>query len=132
MGKSIPVTALVLFTIMAVCAAAPGTAAAQGATEYQYEVLSPWADADPVTARGVSSRLDTLEGKTIGLFANFKRSAVPQTSMVEKKLREKFPTIQTVLDHSTEANVNEIETANREKFIAWVKSVDAVIATVGD
>ena len=132
MRKSLPVVALVFLAIITVCAAAPGTAAAQTVAEHQYEVLSPWANADPVLARGISARLDTLEGKKIGLFANFKRSAVPQTSMVEKKLKEKFPTIQTVLYHSTEANVNEIETANREKFIDWVKSVDAVIATVGD
>jgi len=34
--------------------------------------------------------------------------------------------------HSTEPNVNEIETKNKEKFTAWVKGVDAVIALVGD
>ena len=36
----------------------------------QYEVLNPWAESDPVPMRGISPRLDTMEGKTIGLFQN--------------------------------------------------------------
>ena len=121
------VSSFAVFTVNVVCSAASYAQAAD-----QYEVLSPWAEADPIPFRGISPRINTLEGKKIGLFANYKRSSVPQTSMVEKKLKEKFPSIQTELYHSREANVNEIETTNREKFIAWVKSVDAVVATVGD
>ena len=43
----------------------------------QYEVLSPWAEVDPIPLRGISPRVDTLAGKKIGLFANFKRAAKP-------------------------------------------------------
>ena len=132
MRKLVPVAALAILAIVAAYVAPFGTAAAQGVANDHFEVLSPWADADPIPLRGISPRLDNLEGKRIGLFANYKRSAVPQANMVEKKLKEKFPTIQTVLYHSTGPNVNEIETEHREKFIAWAKSVDAVIATVGD
>ena len=46
-------------------------------TNLQYEVLSPWAVVDPVPLRGLASRLDSLDGKTIGLFKNFKRAAGP-------------------------------------------------------
>ena len=42
-----------------------------------YEVLSPWAEADPIPFRGISPRLGTLEGKKIGLLANSKRAAAP-------------------------------------------------------
>jgi len=128
MRKAKLIAVLALLAVVAASAAC----SSQNAAQDQFEVMSPWADADPIPVRGISPRLDNLEGKKIGLFANFKRSAVPQTAMVEKKLKEKFPTIQTVLYHSREANVNEMETGNREKFIAWIKSVDAVIATVGD
>ncbi|MDR0310492.1 MAG: hypothetical protein LBJ21_02785 [Acidobacteriota bacterium] len=131
MRKSKPVAAAMLLIVIVACAAMTAcTPAAQSAAEY--EVMNPWADVDPIPLRGISPRIDTLEGKKVGVFANFKRSAVPQARMVERKLKEKFPTIQTDLYHSREANVNEAETANREKFIAWIKSVDAVVATVGD
>jgi hypothetical protein len=43
-----------------------------------------------------------------------------------------YPDVQTTLFHSTLPNVNEIETANKENFTAWVKGVDAVVAVVGD
>jgi len=39
-------------------------------TNYQYEVLNPWADLDPVPLRGISPRVTDLAGKTIGLFRN--------------------------------------------------------------
>lgn len=101
-------------------------------TEAQYEVLSPWADVDPVPVRGISPRLDSLAGKKIGLFANFKRAAVPIATEVEKRLKERFPDIETILFHSTLPNVDESETENKEKFSAWAKEVDAVVGVVGD
>ena len=40
-----------------------------------YEVLSPWAEADPVPLSGISPRLEDMTGKKIGLFCNSKRAA---------------------------------------------------------
>jgi hypothetical protein len=102
------------------------------APDNQYEVLSPWADVDPIPLRGITPRLNNLAGKKIGLFANFKRAAVPIAESIEKRLKTMYPDIQTTLFHSTQPNVNEIETQNREKFTAWVKGIDAAIAVVGD
>ena len=51
-------------------------------------MLSPWAEADPVPARGITPRLDTLEGKTIGMFANGKRAAVPLLEALEREANE--------------------------------------------
>ena len=42
-----------------------------------FEVLSPWAEADPVPARGITPRVSSLAGKKIGLFRNNKRAAQP-------------------------------------------------------
>lgn len=100
--------------------------------QIQYEALSPWADADPIPMRGISKRLDTLTGKKIGLFVNSKRAAMPIAKSVEKRLKEMYPDIQTIIFHSTEPNVNEIETKNKDKFTAWVNDIDAAIALVGD
>jgi len=131
MRRLLSVAAIVAFAIMAVHVPSE-TVVAKDASETQYEVMSPWAEVDPIPLRGISPRINTLEGKKIGLFANFKRSARPQAAMVEKKLKEKFPTIQTSLFHSTLPNVTETETVNKEKFAAWAKDVDAVVAMVGD
>lgn len=97
-----------------------------------YEVLSPWADVDPIPLRGLSARIDSISGKKIGLFANFKRAARPIMAEVEKRLKERFPDVETSLFDSTLPNVTETETVNKEKFAAWAKGVDAVIAAVGD
>jgi hypothetical protein len=101
-------------------------------TEPQFRVLSPWAEADPITPRGISSRLDALKGKRIGLFANFKRASRPIVEEVGKRLKSDYPDCETRFFHSRGANVVETETENREQFIAWVKGVDAVVLAVGD
>jgi hypothetical protein len=116
-----------------VSSGAQGAASSQlKAPEAQFEVLSPWADVDPIPLRGISPRIPTLAGKKIGLFVNPKRAAMPIAEEIDKRLKTMYPDIQTIIFHSVGANVNEIETANKEKFTAWAKSFDAAIAVVGD
>ncbi len=129
MRRTIPFLAV---TALAVAAAFSVPPHAGGADADQLEVLSPWADVDPVPVRGLSPRVDTLRGKTIGLFANFKRAAVPIQDEVARRLKERFPDCETSLFHSTLPNVTETETENRERFEAWAREVDAVVAAVGD
>jgi len=100
--------------------------------DVQFEVLSPWADADPIPLRGISPRIQSLSGKKIGLFVNPKRAAMPIAESIEKRLKTMYPDAQFIMFHSTEPNVNEIETKNKEKFTAWAKGLDAAIAVVGD
>ncbi len=98
----------------------------------EYEVLSPWAEADPVPARGITPRLERIDGKKIGLFANGKRAAVPMLESLEKLLKERFPAAQTSWYRCSEFNVPEMLTKGREQFAAWVGGVDAVVLAVGD
>jgi hypothetical protein len=98
----------------------------------QFEVLSPWADVDPISLRGISPRIPTLSGKKIGLFVNPKRAAMPIALSIERRLKSMYPDVQTIIYHSVGANVNEIETKNKERFTAWAKGLDAAIAVVGD
>jgi len=102
------------------------------APDNQFEVLSPWADVDPIPLRGISARLQSLSGKKIGIFVNPKRAAMPIAESLIKRLAAMYPDVQTVIYHSVGANVNEIETDNKEKFTSWAKGVDAAIAVVGD
>jgi len=116
-----------------------GSSRAQGAAsseakvqDAQFEVLSPWADADPVPFRGISPRIDSLAGKKIGIFVNPKRAALPIAESIQRRLVDSYPDVEIIMYRSYGANVNEIETGNKEAFTAWAKSLDAAIAVVGD
>ena len=112
---------------------AQGTASSKAkALDTQFEVLSPWADVDPIPLRGISPRIPTLAGKKIGVFVNPKRAAMPIAESIIKRLGTMYPDAQTIIFHDTEANVSVMETKNKEKFIAWAKGIDAAIAVVGD
>lgn len=102
---------------------------AQSTTGVQYEVLTPWAEIDPPPARKISPRLDTVAGKTIGLFVNVKRAARPILDEVDKNLKARFPDVQTSVFQSLQWNR---QAADRPRFEAWVKGVDAAVIAVGD
>ncbi|MBW1691942.1 MAG: hypothetical protein JRJ70_14580 [Deltaproteobacteria bacterium] len=97
----------------------------------QYEVLNPFAEVDMIPVRGISNRLMDLTDKTIGLFINAKIAAPKIQTIVEKKLKERFPTLK--FDHFLFGqNLEVIETGDKERFEKWVKEVDTVITAVGD
>ena len=56
-----------------------------------YEVLSPWAEADPIPLQGLSPRVDKLDGKKIGLLCNNKRAAPLILDITEKLLKKNSP-----------------------------------------
>jgi hypothetical protein len=125
--------ALMLAASVVMAGMSPSVAqSAKKAVEPRFKVLSPWAEVDPIAMRGISSRLDTLAGKKIGLFSNFKRAARPIVAEVEKRLKTMYPDCEISFFDSRGANVVETETKNKEQFIAWAKRVDAVILAVGD
>jgi hypothetical protein len=97
-----------------------------------YEVLSPWADVDPVPLRGITPRVTELRGKTIGLFSNGKRAAHLTLSAVERRLQEQYPELKTSWYTSTVLNSPEALTEGKAKFDAWTTSVDAVVLSVAD
>lgn len=101
-------------------------------SECQYEVLNPWAEADPIPLRGISPRVTDLWDKTIGLFCfTFKVASVPILNVIEKKLKEKFPAIK-FSRFVWPFNLEVAETDEKTKFEKWLKGVDAVVTAVGD
>lgn len=97
----------------------------------QYEVLSPWAEADPKLLRGISPRLKDLTGKKIGLFVNRKRASQSIMNTVEAKLKARFPTTTFtyfVYGPRGEAAHTEVQV----EFKKWVSESDAIILGVGD
>ena len=97
-----------------------------------YEVLSPWAEADPVALRGITPRVKVLKGKKIGLFSNGKRGAALTLAAFERQLREKVSSVETSWYTSSRINTPEILTEGRAGFEAWVGGQDAVVLAVGD
>ncbi|MCC6211544.1 MAG: hypothetical protein IT513_10925 [Burkholderiales bacterium] len=97
-----------------------------------YEVLSPWADVDPVPLRGLSPRPADLQGKAIGLFSNGKRAASLTLDAVERELQERFPGIRTSRYIASHANAPEVQTSGKAKLQAWLAEVDAVVLSAGD
>ena len=103
----------------------------------QYEVLNPWAEVDPIAFRGISPRLSDLSGKKIGLFSNSKRASKPILTIVEKKLKEKYPTCEISWYDAWETYhisywVMQKESENRSRFEEWVRGIDAVVHATGD
>lgn len=97
-----------------------------------YDVLSPWADTDPVPLRGITPRPKDLSGRKIGLFSNGKRAAALTLAALESRLQEKVPSVETSWYTSTRVNTPEILTEGKARFEAWVGGLDAVVLSVGD
>jgi hypothetical protein len=101
-------------------------------TAAAYEVLSPWAEADPIPLKGLSPRVDKLDGKKIGLLCNNKRAAPLILDVTERLIKEKFPNASISRFFAKSFSVSSLEKDREGEFNDWLKGVDAVIAAVGD
>ncbi len=97
-----------------------------------YEVLTPWAEADPVPLKGLAPRITDLAGKKIGLLRNGKRAAEPILSVTERMLKERYPTSQISWFRGRTFSISELEKDRLSEFEDWIKSQDAIIAAVAD
>ena len=97
-----------------------------------YEVLSPWAEADPVPWRGINARLTDLAGKKIGLLRNSKRAAEPSLKIVADRLKKRYPTVSFSWFANLRPNEMSVAQDIKNDFEKWLKGVDAVIASYGD
>jgi len=97
------------------------------------KIYSPWAEIDNSGAIALNPRLDTLEGKTIGLYAHFKGHSPIMLQVIADLLLERFPTakfksIQLKVDTAEAVNIPEFDAELKE----WLKDVDGVITAYGD
>ena len=102
-----------------------------GKANMQYEVLNPWAEVDPKPLRGISPRLAGLKDKTIGLFYNRKPAGLPIQTVVESRLKERFPDLRFI-PFKFPFNRDVIDTEYEESYRLMLKEVDAVVSAVGD
>lgn len=99
----------------------------------KYTVLSPWAKSDYLEKLPLSDRLDSMEGKTIGLYASFKEYHPFFMQEVERQLAQQYP--DTHFSHYTYVvDTQEIDQDpdNYPAFRAWLDGVDAVIGVGAD
>jgi hypothetical protein len=101
-------------------------------TECSYEVLSPWAEADAVPWKGINPRLKDLDGKKIGLLRNSKRAAEPSLKILADRLKKRYPAIQFSWFSNLKPNEMSIAQDIKDDFEAWIKGMDAVVASYGD
>ena len=98
----------------------------------QYEVMSPWAEADPIPLKGIAPRVKDLSGKRIGMFRNSKRAARPLLAVVEANLKNRFPGCE-IKPYAFMPNAGVTETPEwTAKFEVWLNGVDAVVLAYGD
>jgi hypothetical protein len=97
----------------------------------EFEVLNPWAETDPIPTKGIPPRVGDLNGKNIGLFLNSKIAASPMLTMVEEKLKERYPAI-TFSRFIRIPNVSVAETPDQMKYEEWINGIDAIIYAHGD
>jgi len=98
---------------------------------HQYEVLSPWADVDPVPLKGLTPRLQDLNGKTIGLFYNHKPASRFVQGAMERKLQEKYPSLKFSIYKRFQSDTPKV-LVDEAEFKKWVEGVDAVVMAQGD
>jgi hypothetical protein len=96
-----------------------------------YEVLSPWAEADPPPLKGLADRLPDLSGKKIGFFRNSKRAARPTFVNLEARLTKRFPDA-SFSEYTFLPNDDVIATRFLPEYEEWLKGMDAVIFAYGD
>ena len=98
-----------------------------------YTVLSPWAATDNIEKKPINPRLDTLEGKTIGLYASFKEYHPFFMQEVERQLSALYSTAK--FSHYTYiVDTQEIDQdpENFPIFKEWLSGVDCVIGVGAD
>ncbi|MBR1781050.1 MAG: hypothetical protein IJ751_06600 [Oscillospiraceae bacterium] len=98
----------------------------------QYTVLSPWARVDTAQICGLSPRLDTLNGKTIGMFADLFMVGVRMQENLEAELRRRYPDVNIkYIRYTVETKRIEDDPEFRAEFDAWAADCDAVLSFYG-
>ena len=103
-------------------------------TDAVFDVLSPWAETDPLPLQGINPRVTDLRGTRIGLYANYKRAAVPIQDAVEAELRARYGSDVSIrrFEQQGSQDIGSSEDEGR-RFAEWLeKEVDSVIVAVGD
>lgn len=99
----------------------------------QYKVYSPWAEVDAEPICGLMPRLDTLDGKTIGLYAHFKGQVVSLCDTLAEIFAEKYPRTKTKrIQYKVDATEMGNDPVFSQQMDEWMSDVDGVVVAYGD
>lgn len=99
----------------------------------QYTVLSPWGEIDNADCGALSPRLDSLEGKTIGMFAKFKHHDPVILKEVSRQLGERVPSLKfEFLQYPKDTSEIRSDAEFLPVLTEFLDKCDAVISGYGD
>lgn len=97
------------------------------------KLYSPWAAVDGSNPVVLNPRLDTLEGKTIGLYAHFKGHSPVMLDILSQLLAQRYPNTKF---KAIQLKRDTVEAFKLPEFDAqlkdWLRDVDGVITAYGD
>lgn len=98
-----------------------------------YTVLSPWAKVGAEKTIALNPRLDTIDGKTIGMFSHFKGHSPYILKEVENEILKTHPTTKfSYFQYPRDTSEVRNDPDYLSKFKEWLSGVDGVIAAYGD
>ncbi len=98
-----------------------------------YTVLSPWAEVSAKETTPLCPRLDSIDGKTIGMFSHFKGHSPLILKEVEKEILKTHPDVRfSYLQYPKDTKEVKDDTDFLPVFKEWLAGVDGVIAAYGD
>ncbi len=107
--KSFPIS-FILFFIALILSGAMGIgqeASRPASAPVILEVLNPRGEIEPPPVSGISARVQTLEGKKIGLYDNGKAGFAEFLNEIERLLQERYPAI-TVLRYNGAFDIGDV------------------------
>ena len=97
-----------------------------------YTVLSPWGEVDTSQLSGLSPRLDQLNGKTIGMYADLFMVGIHMQENIERELRRRYPDIKVkYIRYPIETKRIADDPAFKAEFDAWAGDCDAILSLYG-
>lgn len=97
-----------------------------------YTVLSPWGAVDTTQVCGLSTRLDDLNGKTVGMFADLFKVGIHMQHHLEEELKKRYPDIKVkYIRYSIETKRIEDDPEFKAEFDAWAADCDAILSCYG-
>lgn len=97
-----------------------------------YTVLSPWAAVDTTQLCGLSPRLDTLAGKTIGMFADLFMVGVHMEEALAGELCRRYPGLKVkYIRYTVETKRIGEDPEFQARFDAWAAGCDAILCCYG-
>lgn len=95
-------------------------------------VLSPWAEVDQSELHGLSPRLETLNGKTIGMFGDFMNTATYMLKVVEAEILKEYPKAKfSYFCYLTETTDIAKDKEVASEFHTWLAGIDCALVFYG-